>query len=101
MTPYDLPRLSPVTDLADRRHDGDRRSGVERRGSGRSQAPSATPRPYGFRSFVDRRSGQDRRSERPAPRAVAVGPYDASADDGPIVEITAEEIAVLLDRDAP
>jgi hypothetical protein len=87
--------------LDDRRHREDRRGDADRRGSGERQRPSATPRPYGFRSFEDRRSGDQRRVESIAPMAVAAGAYDPALDTGPLIELTADEIAVLLDRDAP
>ncbi|MCU0837448.1 MAG: hypothetical protein MUE49_01840 [Rhodospirillales bacterium] len=90
-----------VTYLDDRRLHPDRRRKTDRRQSGERLPPSATPRPYGFRAFEDRRSGSDRRREALAPLFTAVGAYDPSGDDGPLIDLTAEEIAVLLDRDAP
>ncbi len=87
--------------LDDRRHHHDRRRLIDRRQSGERLPPSATPRPYGFRAFEDRRSGSDRRGEAVAPLFTAVGAYDPGFDDGPLIDLTAEEIAVLLDRDAP
>jgi len=97
----DLQRHPGVEYLDDRRHREDRRGDADRRGSGERQPPSATPRPYGFRAFEDRRSGEPRRVETIAPIAVAAGAYDPALDSGPLIELTAEEIAVLLDRDAP
>lgn len=50
--------------LDDRRDGGDRRSGLDRRGSGSHQPLSLEPRPYGFREFGERRNRQDRRLYR-------------------------------------
>lgn len=53
----------------------DRRRGNERRGSGQAAAPSSTAaRPYGFRSFRDRRSDAGERVA-PAPAFSAGRPF--------------------------
>lgn len=87
--------------IDDRRQGEDRRRGADRRNSGERQPTTPAPRAYGFRSFEDRRSGTDRRSTLAPRYAVAAEPYNPALDDGPLIELTADEIAVLLDRDAP
>jgi hypothetical protein len=82
----------------DRRQRPERRAGEDRRGSGLVTPRSSEPRPYGFRAFVDRRSGQDRRDggdgggdrRGQAERREGVITGDAT------VELTAEEIAALI-----
>lgn len=83
----------------ERRNGADRRRGRERRGSGWRQPPTAEPRPYGFRSFTDRRSDQDRRTAWRDPFAARGDQRHDWNGDGPVIELSAEEIAVLFDRD--
>jgi hypothetical protein len=49
----------------DRRTDPNRRSGLDRRGSGLREKPSKIERRYGFRDFKERRAAQDRRLYTP------------------------------------
>ena len=77
---------------SDRRSNPDRRSSEDRRGSGLRQPPSGKPRPYFFRSLIDRREEADRRHsvDRRAP-------FDRRLGYGePVVELTPEELQALL-----
>jgi hypothetical protein len=47
---------------SNRRGTEDRRSGLDRRGSGARSSSTRESRPYGFREFEDRRRAQDRRT---------------------------------------
>lgn len=61
---------------------GERRSGIDRRGSGRRD-PSSAPRPYAFRRFEDRR-----RPLPPTPPGAAAAFNAGVADDAPALTIT-------------
>lgn len=96
---YPCNDLAPGSPGDERRNGSDRRGGRDRRGSGLRQPPSPEPRPYGFRSFSDRRLDQDRRIAWRDPFVARGDRRHDWNDAGPVVELSAEEIAVLLDRD--
>lgn len=83
----------------DRRQGGDRRCGLDRRGSGAHQPLSLDPRPYGFREFSERRNRQDRRIyradcevwDRRVANAITESEHDALRS-----LLTTEEIRYLL-----
>lgn len=51
----------PAETAGDRRQASERRTTYDRRGDPWTRTPSPEARPYGFRTFTDRRCGLDRR----------------------------------------
>ncbi len=84
----------------ERRMPPDRRSGLDRRGSGTSQPHAKEPRGYVFRDFADRRNPQDRRlfvvTSRPNERSARLSRASIIEDDDGFCRLSREQLLRLL-----
>ncbi|MBK8176510.1 MAG: hypothetical protein IPK66_14935 [Rhodospirillales bacterium] len=83
-----------TSDRIERRGCGDRRSGLDRRGSGRRSLVSCEPRAYGFREFREQRTMQDRRLY--VADAAAWDRRRRPEDDEGFIRLSRAEILALL-----